>query len=127
MFIPGRGSEGRVNIVSEYDLDTFEIVDSYGVTVWTGGTFTQLLEPDEVDANNGDTISNSWYASNSVAPKTATGVTRASPCVITVPSHGYSNGQYKFFRGFRYSGGGAFIDNFCPCLPCERLQKATFI
>lgn len=111
--IPGFGTEGRVNLIGDYALDDFELIDEDGVVVHTG-TLTQFLAPTDVEPNlimttglpgSSQAAQNIYYASTTTPPKVATGVSDANPRVITIPNHDYVDQSVKYFRGFATSAG----------------------
>jgi endoglucanase len=93
IWIPGYGTEGRVNYASTYSVSSFDVIDAANATVFTGSA-SLLYAPTDADEMG---VAAQDYPSTTVAPKVATGATRANPCQITVPSHGYTTGQKKAF------------------------------
>lgn len=106
LWIPGRGTEGRVNLPVDYGLSSFELINQAGVTVFSG-TMTQYIAPTEQEGS----IPLTDYASSTVPPKVATGISRQNPCRVTVPSHGFTTGQKKILRNFGIAGGNYFDES----------------
>lgn len=101
MWIPGYGTEGRVNYATTYALTTAELIDVNGVTVFTGALtlFVDATTPDP--GGSTPAYLNVNYASSTIAPKLATAVSSAAGVTtITCANHGFSNGQTKCLQGF---------------------------
>lgn len=100
LWIPGRGTEGQIDLIADYTLDDFDLIDVFGNVVFSG-TLSEII--DATTAESG--ITNLDYASTTTAPKVATAVSNANPCEITCAGHGFSNDQKKHLRGFAASNG----------------------
>ena len=101
MWIPGYGTEGRVNYATTYGMTTAELIDVNGVTVFSGPMtlFLDATTPDPGGVN--PAYLNVDYASSTVPPKLATALTSSGGVTtITCPSHGFSSGQLKYLQGF---------------------------
>lgn len=94
LWLPLGPNEGAVDLATEYGVSTFYVINTKQQVVFTG-TAAQVCTPSTSETS----YTNTYFPSMNVAPKTATAVNTATE-TITVPSHGYSTGQYKFLRGF---------------------------
>lgn len=93
-WIPGGSTEGAVDFANDYNITEFHLINTKQQVVFTGSV-VQVCSPTLSETG----YTNDYFPSISIAPKTATAVNTATE-TITVPSHGYSTGQYKHFRGF---------------------------
>ena len=87
-------NEGAVDLATDYGLGPFHIINTKRQIVFTGSA-VQVCTPSTSETS----YTNQYFPSMNVAPKTATAVNTATE-TVTVPSHGYTTGQYKYFRGF---------------------------
>jgi len=98
-WLPNGPNEGAVDFATDYGLTAFHVINTKRQTVFTG-TVVEICTPTTSEAS----YTNTYFPSMNTPPKTATAVDTATE-TITVPSHGYVSGQYKFFRGFEGVGG----------------------
>jgi hypothetical protein len=109
-WIPGYGTEGRVDFATTYGFNTAHIIDSSGNVKYTmtsaGGQITLKNDAATAETNVSDTSHLIILPSTTVPPKTITGISNATTGVVTVPSHGYTTGQFKVLRGIGTAGGG---------------------
>lgn len=107
LWLPEYGTEGRVDFATDYSLNTFHVIDEDGDIQHTGSI---VLRYGPTDTETGVTATR--YPSTTTSPKIATAVTTGNPSTtITLASHGYSNGEVKYFRGF---GGVNNVSNSNP-------------
>lgn len=93
-WIPNGPDEGAVDLATDYSVSAFHIINTKQQIVFSG-TAVEVCTPTTSETSH----TNLYFPSMNVAPKTATAVNTATE-TVTVPSHGYSTGQYKYFRGF---------------------------
>lgn len=94
LWLPNGPNEGAVDLATDYGFNEFHIINTKQRVVFTG-TPTVTGTPTTVETG----LANAYYPTMNTAPKTATAVNSATD-TVTVPSHGYVTGQYKYFSGF---------------------------
>lgn len=95
---PGQATNGAIEFVTAYGLSAFSIINAAGKEVYTGSI---TLRTAPTDTEEYQPASVPKLANSTVTPLVITGITNATPGVVTYTGTDPSNGDYIYFNHIR--------------------------